>query len=233
MEEERLKVQDELRLSRIENERYRSELAKSEENMRKALMRGVCALNLEAMSIFNENVVHPVPPQQPIVPSPTPTPSSTLTHNSTTRVNSAQLTQSLPRKLIVQNGHITTSRERERDLLARKVKQFCEVNFENEQNTTATSTSNRKSSLEPHICADAVVAAASAEAANKFKLKLLNDNSVNNGVPKNTIAGRLSDSSLKSLNESSSGVKIYSNNKTFDELVEHSISIPTVIFNII
>lgn len=30
-------------------------MAKSEENMKKALMRGVCALNLEAMSIFDSN----------------------------------------------------------------------------------------------------------------------------------------------------------------------------------
>lgn len=65
MEEERLKVEDELRLSRLENERFRVELAKSEENMRKALMRGVCALNLEAMSIFNENIV-----QQPLETQP-------------------------------------------------------------------------------------------------------------------------------------------------------------------
>ena len=30
-------------------------MSKYEENMKKALMRGVCALNLEAMSIFNED----------------------------------------------------------------------------------------------------------------------------------------------------------------------------------
>lgn len=44
-------------MSRSEVERYRMEMAKNEENMRKALMRGVCALNMEAMSIFNENQV--------------------------------------------------------------------------------------------------------------------------------------------------------------------------------
>lgn len=48
-------MEEELRVSRSEVERYRMEMAKNEENMRKALMRGVCALNMEAMSIFNEN----------------------------------------------------------------------------------------------------------------------------------------------------------------------------------
>ncbi len=35
---------------------FKTEMAKNEENMRKALMRGVCALNMEAMSIFNETL---------------------------------------------------------------------------------------------------------------------------------------------------------------------------------
>ncbi|CAF0855470.1 unnamed protein product [Brachionus calyciflorus] len=48
------KLEEELNSSRHEIEKYKIEMAKNEENMRKALMRGVCALNMEAMSIFNE-----------------------------------------------------------------------------------------------------------------------------------------------------------------------------------
>lgn len=234
MEEDRLKIQDELRLSRLENEKYRIDLAKSEENMRKALMRGVCALNLEAMSIFNENLVHPVPPPPssfipptPLQPQhqqpqskPTAKPSTSIS-NSSTRPDPSLLTRSLPKKLITSNGHVA-SREREHDVLARKVKQFCEVNFDN--HSKASMSSQRKSSLEPQISADEVVAVAANEVANKFKLKVLDDNTVNNfSVPK-IPPGRYSEN-FKLANEPSS-VKIHSNSKTFDELVEHSLNIP-------
>jgi hypothetical protein len=47
------KLEEELNQSRVEIEKYKYEMSKHEENMRKALMRGVCALNLEAMAIFD------------------------------------------------------------------------------------------------------------------------------------------------------------------------------------
>lgn len=240
MEEDRLKIQDELQLSRLENEKYRIDLAKSEENMRKALMRGVCALNLEAMSIFNENLVHPVPPPpssypQTFIPptplqphhqqpqsKPTPKPSTSIS-NTSTRPDPSLLTRSLPKKLIVSNGHVA-SREREHDVLARKVKQFCEVNFDNQ--SKASMSSQRKSSLEPQISADEVVAVAANEVANKFKLKVLDDNAVNNFSVSKNPPGRYSENFKLTVEPSS--VKIHSNNKTFDELVEHSLNIPIV-----
>jgi hypothetical protein len=46
------KLNEELKFSRDEIEKYKYEMGKYEENMKRALMRGVCALNLEAMSIF-------------------------------------------------------------------------------------------------------------------------------------------------------------------------------------
>ncbi len=50
------RLEEELRCAKEETERYRKEMAKNEEYMKKALMRGVCALNIEAMSIFNDSV---------------------------------------------------------------------------------------------------------------------------------------------------------------------------------
>ena len=35
---------------------YKDEMGKNEDYMKKALMRGVCALNMEAMSMFNETI---------------------------------------------------------------------------------------------------------------------------------------------------------------------------------
>ena len=49
------RLDEELTQSRIEIEKYKYEMSKHEENMRKALMRGVCALNLEAMAIFDND----------------------------------------------------------------------------------------------------------------------------------------------------------------------------------
>ncbi len=47
-------MEDELTKSKIEIDKYKYEMGRYEENMKRALMRGVCALNLEAMSIFND-----------------------------------------------------------------------------------------------------------------------------------------------------------------------------------
>jgi hypothetical protein len=46
------KLNEELKCSHDDIDKYKYEMAKYEENMKRALMRGVCALNLEAMSIF-------------------------------------------------------------------------------------------------------------------------------------------------------------------------------------
>jgi hypothetical protein len=50
------RLEEELRGAKEETECFREEMAKNEDYMRKALMRGVCALNMEAMSIFNDSI---------------------------------------------------------------------------------------------------------------------------------------------------------------------------------
>lgn len=50
------KLEEEIHRSKGEIDCYKDEMAKSEDYMKKALMRGVCALNMEAMSIFHDNV---------------------------------------------------------------------------------------------------------------------------------------------------------------------------------
>ncbi len=49
-------MEDELKRSKDEIDKYKFEMGRCEENMKRALMRGVCALNLEAMSIFNDDL---------------------------------------------------------------------------------------------------------------------------------------------------------------------------------
>lgn len=180
MEEERLKVEDELRLSRLENERFRVELAKSEENMRKALMRGVCALNLEALSIFNENIVQQPPETQP-----------------NTIATAAAKTIKLPKK---SKNHSENHKD---DLLARKVRQFCEARFEEQ--------SKEENLSQPQLSAEFIRSKAS---------KLARENSKSN-------------ENLKSVAESPNKPKIHSNNKIFDELIEHSHNIQQVVLYLI
>lgn len=50
------KIEGDLQRSKGEIEMYKEEMTKNEDYMKKALMRGVCALNMEAMSIFNETI---------------------------------------------------------------------------------------------------------------------------------------------------------------------------------
>ena len=51
------KLDDELHASRAQIAHYRAEMAKHEEHVKQALMRGVCALNMEAMAIFSGSSV--------------------------------------------------------------------------------------------------------------------------------------------------------------------------------
>jgi len=53
MDEKINKINEELKASRAENLRLQNEKVSYEENMKKAFMRGVCALNLEAMTMFD------------------------------------------------------------------------------------------------------------------------------------------------------------------------------------
>jgi hypothetical protein len=47
-------LEEELSQCKSEIDKYKIEMTKNEENLKKALMRGVCALNMEAMSIFSD-----------------------------------------------------------------------------------------------------------------------------------------------------------------------------------
>lgn len=47
------KLEEELQQANEQLSKFKEDMSKYEDNMRKALMRGVCALNLEAMSIFD------------------------------------------------------------------------------------------------------------------------------------------------------------------------------------
>jgi hypothetical protein len=48
------KLEEELQQANDQLNKFKEDMGKYEDNMRKALMRGVCALNLEAMSIFDD-----------------------------------------------------------------------------------------------------------------------------------------------------------------------------------
>ena len=50
-----LQLNEALEESRAEVARLHTERDRYEENMKKAFMRGVCALNMEAMTMFNES----------------------------------------------------------------------------------------------------------------------------------------------------------------------------------
>lgn len=50
------RIDEELRVAKSEIDAYKEEMCKNEDYMKKALMRGVCALNMEAMSIFNDTI---------------------------------------------------------------------------------------------------------------------------------------------------------------------------------
>ena len=49
-----VKLNEELEATRLEVGRLHDERERYEESMKKAFMRGVCALNIEAMSMFHE-----------------------------------------------------------------------------------------------------------------------------------------------------------------------------------
>jgi hypothetical protein len=128
----------------MEIEKYKLEMAKSEENMKKALMRGVCALNLEAMSIFNEtmsgkpsmtpssslNGLASSAAQQ--MPTMTQQPSLAKAHNgayaSHTSTSNAK-SQNLMQDFLTGMSHLKANASeisKENSNLAKKVKSFCE-----------------------------------------------------------------------------------------------------------
>jgi hypothetical protein len=97
------KIYEDLKLSKSEIEKYKLEMAKNEENMKKALMRGVCALNLEAMSIFNE--------------------STTLVGNQ------AQVENKQHQRNPTQTEDLKQNFPTHDPVLSRKVKEYCDYNF--------------------------------------------------------------------------------------------------------
>lgn len=117
------KLEEELNVSKLEIEKYKLEMAKHEENMKKALMRGVCALNLEAMSIFNENSSTSGSKTSLNNEEPIPTLQNQFlsSFNNLQNLEPKPLSNSLTE--LSMNRKLSEKESRE---LARKVKNYCE-----------------------------------------------------------------------------------------------------------
>lgn len=181
------KLEEELNVSRLEIEKYKVEMSRHEEHIKKALMRGVCALNLEAMSIFNEQSVK----------------------NQTDLEDKQQLSYSTRNR---SSSHSTTkmddilrSSEKSSRDLARKVKNFCETSFNSTRPTNDHAEQSGMSELA------------------RAKLKLLNTANSGAKIASND-PGSYEPHELT--NPTSS--KFTSNNKIYDELIEHSLNIQPV-----
>lgn len=94
-----------------------------EENARKALMRGVCALNMEAISIFNDTnkTLHQNESDQPIVNNP---------FNFDFNEHLRQMSQEIPK-----NKTNSSLSEIETQELSRRVKNYCETSLNKNQTT--------------------------------------------------------------------------------------------------
>lgn len=142
------KLEDELNKNKKEIENYKVEMAKNEENMRKALMRGVCALNMEAMSIFNETVsnknIH-----NNIV--------NNENHEEQEHFNNNELKKQYNNQLIneelLTNNHERFKQqqqqsqilnETESQELAKRVRNYCQVNLNNRNSLIKSATNNNK-----------------------------------------------------------------------------------------
>jgi len=117
------KLEEELNSNRSQIEKYKHDMTKHEEHMKKALMRGVCALNLEAMSIFNQC-------------------DETEQTNETNSPSTAEIELNKELKIAQHTtSKINQFNEKERNSseeLARKVKEYCQLslssaNFNKEQ----------------------------------------------------------------------------------------------------
>lgn len=122
--------------SRTEIEKYKAEMAKNEENMRKALMRGVCALNMEAMSIFNETISNKTIPT-----TATTNPNDSIEHQQQNLFYNEQakheefyphssINQERVAKKKPATNHLNETESQE---LARRVKNYCETNLNKNQ----------------------------------------------------------------------------------------------------
>ena len=116
--------------SRVEIDQYKEEMAKNEDYMKKALMRGVCALNMEAMSIFNETIGNKTNIQTNSTNSIEHIDEPKQSNNNN---NNKSHVVYCPPSVIEANPLTEPSQssinKRENDELARKVKHFCEKNL--------------------------------------------------------------------------------------------------------
>lgn len=197
MDEDRLRIEDELKSSRLETEKYRLALLKSEECMRKAIVRSVVAFNNEAMTIFNENVENGV-----VLPA-------CASHHLDARSSSASTTATA--------ANTSLNRHSRDELLARKVRQFCEAKFDSPAAATApastTAASTRADPVETKLSA--------SEPAKKHKKQALPNT---NAVASSSQISRHSDQ-FRPIDRTE---HLHSNNKTFQELFQHHINNPPV-----
>ena len=100
-------------------------MGKNEDYMKKALMRGVCALNMEAMSIFNETIGN-----KTSIPTSS---SNSIEHIDEPKQTNKPHVVYCPPSLNEANPSTEPSQssinKRENEELARKVKHFCEKNL--------------------------------------------------------------------------------------------------------
>jgi hypothetical protein len=206
------KLEDELTQSRVEIEKYKYEMSKHEENMRKALMRGVCALNLEAMAIFDNDKNT----------AATSSNNSSNTNNNNAYMNDMnehyQESLFFNSKLSSANNIflntnktpsnlITTTNMAEKEL-AKKVKSYCETSLKkvanNELNIPASNNTNT-----------------SALAKAKLQLSSVNNHQNQDKFTNADYHPTTSTYYLNSNNDQNQKQSSSLNNRVFSELIQH------------
>jgi hypothetical protein len=121
------KLEEELESKGSQIEKYKHEMTKHEEQMKKALMRGVCALNLEAMSIFNEC-------------------DETDQKNETNTISIAEAkpnNDAITQRILHNTNEFNVKENNSSEELARKVKEYCQLSL-NSANFSKESVEKKK-----------------------------------------------------------------------------------------
>lgn len=118
-------------------EKYKIEITKIEENTRKALMRGVCALNMEAMSIFNNDSNKTILNEAE---------QGDLQLNFDINEHLKQINQDFTRANSANNVNSSLLNEIEAQELSRRVKNYCETSL-NKTNQAQTTLNKAKQNL--------------------------------------------------------------------------------------
>ena len=243
-------------ISKAEIEKYKIEMSKSEENMRKALMRGVCALNMEAMSIFNETIATNVNNTNKL--NETQFQKTLITDEQCVRTNKNQMTMPTPElNLHIEpvletryshqsiessqfdnrqhSNHLSNQlSSKESCDLAKKVKSFCETNL------------NKISQLNNSVNKN-------LSAVTKAKLQLLqssqnghlSNHQQESNIANNSYQFSHNQNSVKHQEHLPANAHLHpkhnislnnnnnNNNRVYEELVEHKLPPVILLFNIL